>query len=239
MRKIILLPIYIIVFGIMVLASAYLTFKVLSFSRTVAVPDLRGNTLLEATNILSANSLRIKVDGEDFDPIVSSGSIMRQDIPPGSEVKERRVVRVVISKGAKASSIPNLINLSLEEAESVILKNGLKAQKIIRVHSGTVERDRIISQNPGSDDSIEALQQSYRSKHYYGLTLVVSSGPYDIIYRCPDFSGAYKNDALEVISRLFMKADLKGTGERVKSQRPKPNSLIRTGDNIQLFLEGE
>lgn len=239
MRKVILLPIYTIVFGTMVLASAYLTFKVLSFSRTVAVPDLRGNTILEATNILSANSLRIKVDGEDFDPIVSSGSIMRQDAPPGSEVKERRVIRVVISKGAKVSSIPNLINLSLEEAESVIQKSGLKAQKIIRVHSGTVERDRVISQNPGSDDSMETLRHGYRSKHYYGLILVVSSGPYDIIYRCPDFSGTYKDDALATIGRLFMKADLKGSGERVKSQRPKPNSLIRTGDSIQLFMEGE
>ena len=38
---------------------------------------------------------------------------MRQDIPPGSEVKERRIVRVVISKGAKVYSMQTSLTPAL------------------------------------------------------------------------------------------------------------------------------
>jgi beta-lactam-binding protein with PASTA domain len=228
LKKIFTIPLYVFGFLVMGLLSGYLTFKLMSFSRTVEVPDLRGKSVVEANELISREGLYLKVEGEEYDPAISAGRIVRQDIPAGNKVKEQRGIKVFLSKGPKVQSVPDLAGQTLNDAESIIAKNGLHAGKIIRVHSSTVEKDRIISQRPGPD---EAIRDS--------LVLVVSAGPYDIIYYCPDFSGKGREDAMNLAGKLGLLVEFTGQGERVRSQKPKPNALIRSGDTIHFQMEGE
>lgn len=241
MRKIIRIPLYIIGFLFIGLLSGYLSFKILSFSKTVEVPDLKGKTLFEANDLLNKNGLYLKVEGEDYDPEIMSGRILRQDVPAGNKVKEQRGIKVFLSKGPKVSSIPQLVGQTLEDAESIISESGLKVGRVIRLHSDIVEKDMVIAQMPSADEVIGAgpLQkpQDLLSQQH-GFSLIVSSGPYNTIYYCPDFSGRSRDDALGLAEKLRLNVEVTGSGEKVRFQSPRPNSIIKSGETLHLQLEG-
>jgi serine/threonine-protein kinase len=201
---------------------------VLSFSRTVAVPDLKGKAVIEANEILSKSGLYLKVEGEDYDPVIPTGSIIRQDIPHGNKVKEQRGIKVVISKGSRVMYVPDLVGQTVEEAEAAAIKNGLKTNRIIRVHSNTIEKDKVIAQRPIPEEALKT-----------NLSLVVSSGPYDIILSCPDLIGKSINEVADISKKLGLKIEATGAGKKVRTQKPKPNSLIKTGETIYIILEGD
>ncbi|MDO8747287.1 MAG: PASTA domain-containing protein [Thermodesulfovibrionales bacterium] len=226
--KIVKIPLYFFAFTVAVLFFAYITFKLLSFSRTVDVPDLSGKSLVEVNELLSLKGLNLKIEGEDYDADVTAGHIIRQDLPFGSRVKEQRSIRVFVSKGPRVQSVPSVVGESLDKAESVLVQNGLKVAKVIRVHSTSAERDRVIAQKPAPGEKITEK-----------VTLVVSSGHYEEIYYCPDFQRMIRQEAVQLAEKLEMKINVTGEGEIVKSQKPKPGTQVKTGDTIYLILEGE
>lgn len=233
-------PLYILGFILLGLVSGYAAFKVLSFSRTVEVPDLKGKTVFEANDLLAKKGLYLKVEGEDYDPVIVPGRVVRQDVPSGNQVKEQRGIKVVLSRGPKIWSIPDVAGMSLEEAEPLIASSGLRVDRVIRLHSDRVEKDMIIAQRPQTDEIVgtgapQGPQDLLGQRH--GLSLIVSSGPYSSVYSCPDFLGKSKDEALSLAQKLRINLDFSGSGDRVKSQRPKPATLIKTGDLVHLQLE--
>lgn len=230
LKRMLLLPAFIAGFIIMGLASGYLTFKLLSFSKSVEVPDLHARTLFEANTALNKMGLHLKIDGEDYDPVIPSGSVIRQDIPPANKVKEGRGIGVVLSRGAKTFLVPDLVGQKIWDAEAAVNKGSVKIQKIIRVHSPSVEKDLIIAQRPNADET--QLQQD-------GLTIVVSSGYYDTIYNCPDFTGKTRDEAKNIAEKLGLILEFAGPGEWVKSQKPKADSIIKSGDIIFIQTGGD
>ncbi len=225
LSRLIQFPIYIITFILLGLLFGYFTFKVLSFSRTVEVPNLYGKTLVESNRLLTSNGLYLKIEGEDYDATVPPGIIMKQDIPPGKKVKERRAIKVIISKGPRIKSIPLLVNETLLQAENLLLQKGLKIGKTIPVHSDIVEKDRIIAQKPRPEEQISDF-----------ITVIVSLGPYDRIYHCPDFKGMLFQNANNIIKKLHLALAVEGAGEFVLAQKPAPGKEIRTGELIYLKL---
>jgi beta-lactam-binding protein with PASTA domain len=218
-------PLYVLAFTMLGLLFGYLTFKVLSFSRTVEVPDLYGRSLPEAGKILTPKSLSLKLGGENYDALIPSGNIIRQDIPAGSKVKERRVIKVIVSKGPRVKSVPMLVNQTLGDAEALLLQKGLMIAKVIPVHSATIEKNRILSQKPGPDDQLSDA-----------ITVLVSLGPYEKNYYCPDFQGMSLKQAAELLKQMDLKGITEGAGQTVLSQKPEPGKQIKTGDIIYLQL---
>ncbi len=218
-------PLYILAFIMLGLTFGYLTFKLLSFSRTVEVPDLYGKSLLEANKILANNNLYLKIEGEDYDAVIVSGNIVRQDVPAGNKVKERRGIKVIISRGPRIKSVPLLTDETLVNAESLLLQKGLKIAKVIAVHSDVVEKDRILAQKPGPEDQVSDT-----------ITVLVSSGPYEKKYYCPDFKGMSLEQAKELAKQMNLKVMTEGLGETIETQKPEPGKILKTGDTIYLQL---
>ncbi|MFZ6017220.1 MAG: PASTA domain-containing protein [Nitrospirota bacterium] len=226
MSNLIKIPIYLLTFVLLGLIFGYLTFKVLSFSRTVDVPALYGKSLVEANELLTKKGLYLKIEGEDYDSTVLPGYILRQDVPAGNKVKERRGIKVIISKGPRVQSIPMLVSETLLNTESILLQKGLKIAKVIRVHSDTVEKDRIVAQKPQPDERVSDY-----------ITVLVSLGPHEVIYYCPDFEGKSIEEAKELADRLKLKIETKGLGKKIKIQKPKPGAQVKAGDTIYLQTE--
>ncbi len=224
-NRVIKIFVYTIVFISLGVLFGYLTFKILSFSRSVEVPDLQGKSLLESNKLLTSKGLYLKIEGEDYDNIVPQGHVIRQDIPPGQKVKEKRGIKVIISKGPRVKSIPMLVNETLFDAEFLLLQKGLKISKVIYLHSDTIEKDRIIAQSPAPNEQISDY-----------ITVLVSLGPYERIYYCPDFRNMSLEKSQEIIKSLNLNLELQGEGEFVETQRPEPGTIIRTGETIRLKL---
>lgn len=218
-------PLYVIAFIFLGLFFGYMTFKILSFSRTVEVPDLRGKNLLESNRLLTDKVLYLKIEGEDYDSTIPPGYVLKQDIPAGKKVKEKRAIKVVISKGPKVKSIPLLVNETLFNAESLLLQKGLRITKVIMVHSDMIEKDKIIAQKPGTDEPISDT-----------VTLLVSLGPHEKIYFCPDFRDMPFEQANDIIKKLNLQVAVEGTGEIVEAQKPEPGRQIKAGEFVNLRL---
>lgn len=225
MRTIVRFSLYILAFITLGLIFGYLTFKVLSFSRTVEVPDLYGKSLLEGNKLLANNSLYLKIEGEDYDAVIPSGNIIRQDVPAGNKIKERRGIKVIISKGPRIKSVPLLIDETLVNAEALLLQKGLKIVRVVPVHSDVIEKDRILAQKPGPEDQVSDT-----------ITVLVSVGPYEKRYYCPDFKGMSLEQAMELVKQMNLKATTEGQGETIGTQKPEPGKQIKTGDTIYLQM---
>lgn len=213
-------------FVVLGLTFGFLTFKILSFSRTVEVPLIMNMTVIEAAKELGKAGLDLKIEGEDFDSVIPSGKIIRQDVPAGKTVKEKRAVRIVISKGPKVLSIPLLVNETLQNAESILLQKGLRIGKVINVHSDAVAKGVIVAQGPEPDDKLTDM-----------ITVLVSTGPHDQAYYCPDFQGKQIEDVREVAQKMGLEIETQGTGSIVTIQRPRPGTVIKSSEKLYLEMK--
>lgn len=216
---------YMLSFILLGLIFGFLTFKILSFSRTVEVPDLYGKSSVEASKLLREKGLNLKIEGEDYDSSVLPGHILKQDVPAKKKVKEGRGIKVILSKGSRVQSIPVLVTETLSNAEALLIQKGLKIAKVIRVHSNKIEKDRIIAQDPEPTEKVSDY-----------ITVLVSSGPHEVIYYCPDFKDMPADEAKELIERLNLKMVTSGSGNLVRAQKPNPKTYVKTGDTIYLQL---
>ncbi len=213
-------------FVVLGLTFGFITFKILSFSRTVEVPSIMNMTVIEADKALGKSGLELKIEGEDFDSVVPSGKIIRQDVPPGKTVKERRAIKAVISKGPRVLSIPLLVNETLQNAEAVLVQKGLRIGKLINVHSDTVPKGVIVAQKPEPDDKLTDL-----------ITVLVSAGPHDQAYYCPDFQGKQLEEVREVAQKMGLEIETRGAGSIVAAQKPKPGTVIKSSEKLYLELK--
>jgi len=216
---------YMLSFILLGLIFGFLTFKILSFSRTVEVPDLYGKSSVEASKLLREKGLNLKIEGEDYDSSILPGHILKQDVPAKKKVKEGRGIKVILSKGPRVQSIPVLVTETLSNAEALLIQKGLKIAKVIRVHSNKIEKDRIIAQDPEPTEKVSDY-----------ITVLVSSGPHEVIYYCPDFKDMPADEAKELIERLNLKMVTSGSGNLVRAQKPNPKTYVKTGDTIYLQL---
>ncbi len=216
---------YMLSFMLLGLIFGFLTFKILSFSRTVEVPELYGKSSVEASKLLREKGLNLKIEGEDYDSTILPGHILKQDVPAKKKVKEGRGIKVILSKGPRVQSIPVLVSETLSNAEAQLIQKGLKIAKVIRVHSNKIEKDRIIAQDPEPTEKVSDY-----------ITVLVSSGPHEVIYYCPDFKDMPADEAKELIERLNLKMVTSGSGDLVRAQKPKPKTYVKTGDTIYLQL---
>ncbi|MBZ0156087.1 MAG: PASTA domain-containing protein [Alphaproteobacteria bacterium] len=148
MKSLLKIPLYIVILFALGILSGHLTFKVLSFSRTVTVPDLRGKGMVEADGIVRGKGLYIRLEGEDYDSHTRQGAIIRQDILPGGMVKEGRVIGVVLSKGPRVQFVPDIVGQDLDRAEFLLREKGIKVGKILYVHSDQAPRNMVLAQRP-------------------------------------------------------------------------------------------
>jgi len=218
--------IFFALFVVLGLTFGFLTFKLLSFSRTVEVPSIMNMTVIEADKVLGKAGLDLKIEGEDFDSVIPSGKILRQDVPPGKTVKEKRAIRIVISKGPKVLSIPLLVNETFQNAESILLQKGLRIGKVINVRSDAVAKGIIVAQSPEPDDKLTDM-----------ITVLVSAGPHEQAYYCPDFQGKQLEDAREVAQKMGLEIETQGTGGLIKSQKPKPGTVIKSSEKLYFEMK--
>lgn len=228
MNKFVRYPLFFVIFFLTGILTAYLTFIILTTTKSHEVPVLVGTSLLDANKTLHEMKLFIKIEGETYDADIPAGYILKQEIPAGNRIKEGRTIGVIISKGPKMLYVPMLSGLLIDEAETLIKQNNIQLERIIRVHSPTVEKNRVIGQDPNPEEQGAG-----------GMTLIVSAGSYDEVLICPSFHDMSIDKARDLAQKLGLETLISGDGTVVESQVPYASSLIKKGDTIRLKLAEE
>jgi serine/threonine-protein kinase len=216
----------VVLFGIIAAVTGYATFRFLTFGKNIPVPDLKGKTVIEANSIVSKSRLYIKVVGENFDDTVPEGFVMSQNIPAGNEIKEGRTMGVVISKGPMVQKMPSFKGLTLTEAEELAYSKKLHVGRMMNVHSDSIEKNKVIAQKPGPEE-----------KGGKELVLIVSDGPYETSYFCPDFRDKTLSQATELARSLGLPLETTGSGAVIVEQSPPPSTIVRSGGTVSVRLK--
>lgn len=153
MKTLIKVPLYIIGLLAVGIITGHFTVKLLSFSRTVTAPDLRGKGMVEANGLLKSQGLYLRLEGEDYDSFVRQGGIIRQDILPGSAVKEGREIGIVVSRGPRVHYVPDMVGQYMDTAEPLLREKGIRIGKTLFVHSDKAPKNTILAQRPEASEN--------------------------------------------------------------------------------------
>jgi len=225
LKNVFKLIIYFLGFVTVGAVAAFLVFELIDFNSTVSVPSLIGKSVSEATTLLDDRGLFLEVQGEEYDAKISPGKIVRQDITQGEKVKKGSSVKVTISKGKEMLTVPDFEGMDIDDVKLTLMASGIEIGKITRVHSDTVEKDRVIAQRP---------LPGYSGDNK--VNLLVSLGPYEVSYRCPSFVNMTVDEARKIASKLGLELIEQDSGSVVIFQKPEPGAIVRKGDSVEVTL---
>ena len=109
----------------------------------VQVPNLRGKTVNQATQLLRDLELGLNWDpqrGFRADDTVEAGKVVQQDPPAGVEARPQRTVRVWVSSGPRSTSVPVLIGQSERTAQLRLQQDGLELASQTQFQSARLSR---------------------------------------------------------------------------------------------------
>lgn len=112
-------------------------------------PDLINKDLGEAQEIAEKLGINVRVKIEEYSSQVEKDHIISQAPNAGTPINEGDTISVVISKGESQSSIPNIVGMSLGEAQNLLKENKLELGKVEEQYSSK-EKGIILSQSPNS-----------------------------------------------------------------------------------------
>src|ERR1041385_7349100 len=135
--------------GVTYLLFAAGAMRVALRTRDVQVPDLRGRTTNEATAIAANLDLSVKIDeARRPDPKVPAGRVVAQEPAPGADSRTQRTVRVWLSAGSRAATVPRLIGETERAAQLRIQQDGLLLTATAEIRSQDLPADVVVAQNP-------------------------------------------------------------------------------------------
>ncbi|NOY53977.1 MAG: PASTA domain-containing protein [Deltaproteobacteria bacterium] len=167
-------------FFLVFIFSAWFAMRWVSSGRTVLVPDLKGKDIVRALKESGRVGLDLRVAGEEYDPVFSPKTVLRQLPPPGTRLKVDRNIEVVLSLGMRDVTIPEVRGMSLNKAEVVLKEEGLTIGRLTRAFFPGTEADTVLSQNP--DPGTTHLKENR-------VDLLISRGGRPPVYRMPDLIG--------------------------------------------------
>lgn len=127
----------------------------------VVVPSLKGRTIRDSKFALDRVGLRqggIKYQTSTEFP---EGTIIVQDIPPGSNVKKGAYIGVTVSAGESIDSIyvPSLIGKTLGEAQKILKEKGLRVGNLVYQVNEDLLPNTIIDQLPRENEIVTTKKE--------------------------------------------------------------------------------
>ncbi|MEU8226014.1 Stk1 family PASTA domain-containing Ser/Thr kinase [Kribbella sp. NPDC048915] len=159
----------------------------------VAVPDVSGKSVAEATALLTQAKLKFAQGPSEASDTVGRGSAIRQTPQPGTEAEEGSTVTVVFSSGRSAFPVPDVIGKSESQARKAL--EGTAAN--FRVKDEVVEKDSPEKKGTVIDISPDRNGQ-YPARTEF--TLTVSSGVENI--EVPNVITQTQDDATKTLKDL-------------------------------------
>jgi eukaryotic-like serine/threonine-protein kinase len=191
----------------------------------VAVPDLSGETVKQATKQLKAVDLQLGEPTHAFSKTVPAGRIISQS--QTGKVAEGDTIDVVVSDGPPPTGIPDVTGKTQAQATKIIEAAGFTVT-LETGFSDTVLKGSVISTTPPG-----GKEAPYGS----AITLKGSLGPE--FFACPDFVGMTVEDAKAAAKAAGLKVSALpvpgATGDVVVSQIPDPGSKVRYDSTVALY----
>jgi len=196
------------------LVATYLIFAAASMrivlkAREVDVPDLTNLTVVDATALATRLGLNLKIDdARRLDPKIAAGRILAQDPAANTVARSQRSVRVWLSEGIHAATVPALVGETERAAQTRVTGDGLVLDALAEIRSSDYPPDVVVAQMPPAKTA---------NAH---VSLLVNRGDRTASYVMPDLIGVNGDRAAEV---------LRGRGFRVAVVASNPYPGVAAG----------
>ena len=215
--------------------SAYFTLTLIIKSEdTVIVPDLVGKDVVYALEFLTDLELNTKVKGSEYSEDIPKNNVTFQDPSAGAEIKKGRDVRIIISKGPRRISMPNLMTLSLHQARLILEENGVCQGELSRAFREGMEKDHVIAQVPSAGSMINRGTC---------VNLLISLGNRPGAYKMPNLNGLALDEAMLSIEKANLTiGEIKSSYIKnrpkniIVNQEPLHGYRVITGSTIHLVI---
>lgn len=191
--------------------SAFAVVVLLLRQEEVRVPDLTGQEIVTALDIVTQQGLQLKVERREPNPTLQRDMIISQNPAAGGPIKKGRQVRVVVSLGPADTQAPKVIGESYRKADLIIRQAGFSPGNIARVSSDTVERDVVIAQSPEAGSPLDRGGR---------INLLVSTGKKVLPYVMPTLVGKRGDEAVRIVDRMGLQYRLSSRAVTDKAAAP-------------------
>jgi beta-lactam-binding protein with PASTA domain len=187
-------------------------------AREVEVPDLKNLSVAEASGLAARLGLNLKVDDtRRMDAKVAAGRVLTQDPAAGALAKSQRNVRVWLSDGVHAATIPALVGETDRAAQLRAAQDGITLDTVAEIRSPDYPPDMVVAQTP------PARSASSR------VSLLVNRGERGASYVMPDLIGVNGDRAGDI---------LRGRGFRVAVVASNPYPGVAAGIVLRQSPQG-
>ncbi|MDO8307117.1 MAG: Stk1 family PASTA domain-containing Ser/Thr kinase [Actinomycetota bacterium] len=199
--------------------------------KSVATPDVVGETLQEATRTLAATNLLIAVSAEEFSETAEAGTIISTDPPAGDGIKVEGTVNAVLSKGPERYDVPALKGMAVAEAQSAITGANLLVGAVTEAFDDKAKTGTVVSSDPKAGTP---------QKPGTAVDMVVSKGPRPV--PVPDVEGRKIGAARDALQEAGLKVDVTQKYSNsvadgvVISVKPKAGTVVDSGSRVALVV---
>jgi serine/threonine-protein kinase len=199
-------------------------------AREVQVPSLAGHTANEATALASDLGLTIRVDDvRRPDAKVGAGRVVAQEPAAGSVARRQRSVKVWLSSGPRASTIPLLTGETQRTAQLRLTQDGLALAAVAEIRSQEYPPDIVVAQEPPAKTAGSSV------------ALLVNRAERGATYVMPDLIGVNGDRAGEILRARGFRVAVVGSNPYpgvaagiVLRQSPQAGFQIVPGEPISL-----
>lgn len=217
------------------LLATYLLFAAASVrlalrAREVQVPDLTNHTASEATAITANLGLTLKVDDtRRLDAKIAAGRVVAQDPAAGSVARRQRSLRVWLSAGQRAATMPLVVGETERAAQMRLAQGGLGPAVISEIRSHDLPADVVIAQDPPEKRPVSQV------------AILVNRGERGQTYVMPDLIGVNGDRAADILRDRGFRVAVVGSmpypgiaSGIVIRQSPQAGFQIAPGEAISL-----
>src|SRR5215208_912373 len=175
------------------LVATYVLFAAASMrvalrAREVQVPNLTGRTPNEASAIAADLGLTLKVDdSRRADPKVAAGRVLAQEPAAGSVARRQRTLKVWLSAGQRATTVPLLVGETERTAQLRLSQEAIAVADIAEIRSQAFAPDVVVAQTPPANTAAS------------NVALLVNRGERGASYVMPDLIGVNGDRAADIL----------------------------------------
>ena len=210
--------------------GAFLSYGNFWSNTTVDVPNVVGKQVSVAKNILEDKHLRVSTS-EVTNPDVPAGQVISQTPGAGEKVKEQRTIHLVVSKGVGDITVPDLSDLTVDQARQRLKDVGLVVGKITQQSVDGKKDGVVIAQSPSGDSKVSKGTT---------IDLVVNKAKAKKV-KVPNLVGMTLKDARDTLSNAHLGVNqVAGSVEEkavVIEQSIKAGDEIDEGSTLNLTAE--
>ncbi|WP_435299056.1 Stk1 family PASTA domain-containing Ser/Thr kinase [Timonella sp. A28] len=200
---------------------------------TLTVPSMAGLTEEEAVALLKEKGFtETPVINQERSNDVDAGIFTRSNPDSGSSAPADAEIQLWFSTGPDAVEVPDVVNMTQEEARDALDKVGLGVASVKSISSATVEKDKVVRSDPEPGKQVAVGRD---------VILYVADGFASV----PDVVGKTESEAEKILEDAGLQANFEEEESseveagKVIRQSPTAGSSLEQGKDVTVIIAKE